>query len=107
MPIGRQIKIISITGGSSSSPADIDSGNPCIVAIVNSGYCRLPSGAEIGDIVEVYGAESSGAVFIVPPSSESFIASDAAPHIIKYGGAFFRKVAATKWAYILSELQSQ
>lgn len=106
MPIGRRVTIISITGGSSSSsPTDVESGHPWVIAIVSGGiqnYCRLPSGAEIGDVVEMY-SSGDNMSFISPPDGEAFLKSDASPKVRTDAGTIFRKVSATKWGFVQSE----
>lgn len=106
MPIGRQIPVLSVTGASSSSsPADIESGHPCVIVIVSGSlqnYCRLPSGAAIGDIVEMY-SSGDNMSFILAPDGEAFLKSDASPKVRTDAGTLFRKVSATKWGFIQSE----
>lgn len=106
MPIGRQVKIVSITGSSSSGSAtDIASGHAWIVAIVGPSegttYCRLPSGAEVGDVVEVY-TDGSQFTHILAPANESYLPNDS-PSIggsAGFGGVFCRKISADTWVWI-------
>jgi len=105
MPIGRQVKIISITGGTSSGTAtDIDAGHPWIVAIVGASsgsvsFCKLPDGAEIGDVAEVY-SDGSQLTYILAPDSESFLNTGTNPSIgTDEGGVFCRKISATVWVW--------
>jgi hypothetical protein len=105
MPIGRQVKIISITGGASSGSAtDIDAGHAWIVAIVgassgSASACRLPAGAEIGDVVEIY-TNGSQQTNIFAPDGESFLNTGTNPSIgSDDGGVFCRKISASVWVW--------
>lgn len=112
MPIGRQIRIVEFTSGTitaggtsppSGTPVDIESGHPLIVAIVDpasggSGLVRLPSGAQIGDTVEVY--TSSGTAYVFAPESEDYLTSPGGAPVVSGNGMLFRKISETKWVFI-------
>lgn len=63
----------------------------------NDYACNLPSGAEIGDTVEVY--PTHGGVALFTPSGETFVIDGAALH---QGGPSMicRKVSTTQWVYL-------
>lgn len=69
-----------------------------VVTVPNgSNYaCNLPSGAEVGDVVEVY-FTTSGWVFA--PSGETFVLNGASAMGCDIGAAF-RKVSSSVWGYI-------
>jgi len=103
MPIGRRVKIVSISGNASSGSAtEIDQGHPWIVALVANvalpSYCKLPANAEIGDVVEVYPGDTQGGIVVQVPSGESW-RGEALPQLAD-GGALCRKVTSTEWAWI-------
>ncbi|SRR6266849_2014374 len=59
-------------------------------------YCMLPSGCDVGDVVEVHDDGSSGfGTNVLPPSGETMIGgvSITAPRL-------FRKVGASTWSYL-------
>lgn len=97
---GTTISTLSAQGndGSGSSTATIvrNSCETIVVLTTNATdyACNLPSGAEVGDIVEVYPSDvTNGLAFT--PSGEIFLDGSTS---VAFNRARFRKVSSTKWA---------
>lgn len=96
-----EITLQSVTGGTSGSPATITRDGEWTVAVVTNsdgghGYVQLPSGCNVGDVVEVYWLENA-LTRILTPSGETIVdGSTYTPSAM----AMFRKVASTQWGFI-------
>lgn len=84
-------------GANSSSPTPISYTSQWVVAFVNGaggagGFCELPSGVAIGDVVEIHGINNNSAITVKVPSGETFGNNSKTTTPV-----FFRKVDTTVW----------
>jgi len=104
---GVAIVSVSATGMSGSDGASIPtvSGHTIVLLSCNIGpisnniYAVLPSGTEIGDLLEVYSVDiSQGIPLIVPASGETINSGHTDQISMNSGrGALFRKTSSTNW----------
>jgi hypothetical protein len=72
-----------------------------VTVTTNNTAVKLPTGAEIGDVVEVYNVAGFPlAPDVFPPSGETLVNSNTDISCTG-GGAIFRKVTSTSWAFII------
>lgn len=92
------VDIINVVGDDLSTPTVIQRSVGYTVALITHGSggnaVRLPSDAEVGDVVECHGM-SSGHTAVRPPDSETINGSSSAFNFI--GGVIIRKVSETDW----------
>lgn len=58
----------------------------------------LPSGADVGDIVEIHTAQTSA--FVNPPAGESFFTGNSQDIAPQFQGRAFRKIDTSTWSYL-------
>lgn len=98
------ITIDTVIWGPQTSPSQIvrTSGHTCVVVLKSTGvddqFVKLPSDAEVGDVVEVY---CDNAPLVVAPSSLISIIGNTNYNI--WGGAgFYRLLSNTSWGHMRS-----
>jgi hypothetical protein len=88
----------SITAGSSSTPPVINRDSAWTIVAVASGgdnYVQLPSGSQVGDLVELYESDGGGQyATVVAASGESIVWNGNATSL---GAGLYRKLTNTKW----------
>lgn len=101
--------IIGLVGGTHGAPTPIPLVSGTTVVIVapdmsNNNTVELPTGADVGDVVEVYPeTQGSGgkAFYVVPPSGET-IGGGAVSGESGLYGIVLRKISSTDWRGIMS-----
>lgn len=107
--VSGQTGIDSIAAGTSSSPAVISkTAARTVVSVTRAdgshAWLQLPSGTDVGDVVEIYQdislAVTLGAVKVQVPSGEDFGTANSSQiqssMPVNYG-ASFRKISSTTW----------
>lgn len=98
---GTTLQSIAATGTNFAGAAPITAPSGYSVVLItpsaNNDGVILPSGAEIGDVVETYPV--GGTVNVYAPSGET-IAGNASLQLSNPFGTLIRKTSATNWRYI-------
>jgi hypothetical protein len=96
---GVTIVSVSATGTTQGAAAAISAASGQTIALVtiseNNTAVKLPSTADIGDLVEVYAF--GGTVKVFPSSGETLNGNSNAQDVQDVYGRLFRKVSATAW----------
>lgn len=95
------VAIVSVTSDNASTPAPIPTVSGTTVVLVtrgvNGGALALPTGRDIGDVVELYSADGSNNIDIYPSSGETFLDGASSRNINPVIGGYLRKVGPTAW----------
>lgn len=102
---GTTIESVTAAGTTQGGAAAIPRASGCTVALctpsVGNDSVIMPSGAEIGDVVEVYTTSNATNLNIWPQSGGSLgIAATNAALQIQEGGRMFRYIGSGKWTVL-------
>ena len=98
------VAIVQVSGGTTMSPGIIPQVSGITVAIVTTSpgndKVQLPSGAEIGDVVELVLSGGSGSDTLAPAGEDFFPAGSNS--IATNAATIMRKVTSTSWSAVRS-----